>query len=188
MSTNSRRSMTRRKEESRLVSIESKLDRILQVLEAPGSLVAAANNMVSSTPSSTPSSISSSAPSSKAAREYPSGLQNFNKFVKEKLASMKRSNPETTYAEALELAAPEWREKKGTRKVSSKKSLPAVVATPGRMSPTRNLAANVSNANDSLENTTALENTTPLEPQEEEANTSTTSLSERKNTPYPALA
>lgn len=160
--------MTRRKEESRLASIEAKLDRILQVLEAPGSLVAAVSN--------------TSSTSSKPVREYPSGLQNFNKFVKETLESMQRTNPDTTYAEALEIAAPEWKQKKGTRKVSSKKSLPAVVATPGRMSPARKLAANVSSANDSLENTT------PLEPQEEEATTSSTSLSERNNTPYPTLA
>jgi len=68
---------------------------------------------------------------------YPDGLQKFNEFVKSMHENLKQDNPTATYQEALQKAAPLWREKTKNSKTVTRK----VNKTPGRFSPQRSLAS-----------------------------------------------
>jgi hypothetical protein len=120
MSSRASRSMTRRNEQGRLDSIEKKLDSILRMLEGQQPLQTLNSQQVEK---------------SKQPRVYPGGLQKFNEFVKKTHENLKKSNPNATYQEALEKAAPLW----SSIKKNVSRKVPNVMKTPGRLSPLRNL-------------------------------------------------
>jgi len=119
---------------------------------------------------------------------YPDGLQKFNEFVKSMHENLKQDNPTATYQEALQKAAPLWREKNKNSKTVTRK----VNKTPGRFSPQRSLAS------PSITSQVELTPTTPEEYSDEEDDSETPltenrnniptlipSISKRENTPYP---
>lgn len=128
---------------------------------------------------------------------YPDGLQKFNEFVKSMHENLKQDNPNATYQEALQKAAPLWREKNKNSKTITRK----VNKTPGRFSPQRNLASPSMTSQVELTPEAKAQVTpddsefTPEEDSDEEEDytlqnqsqipTLIPSISKRENTPYP---
>jgi hypothetical protein len=133
-------SQTRRsKHHSIFERIERKVDTLLQLMKKYHADPLLTPQLSRSTGTATPQEEPTLRPTTRKSREtvYPDGLQKFNEFVKSMHENLKQDNPTATYQEALQKAAPLWREKTKNSKTVTRK----VNKTPGRFSPQRSLAS-----------------------------------------------